>query len=69
VAPEPADPPAPVWGLAAGGGLLALAGLLAPLRGAVRGGGVDVFRHAWGEAGYRLRGAWLDFCDWLRVGR
>ncbi len=25
--------------------------------------------HAWREAGHRAGGAWLDFSDWLRVGR
>ena len=66
---EPATAPAPVWGLAAGGGLLALGGLLAPLFGARGGARLAAFEHAWGEAGFRVRGAWQDFRDWLRVGR
>ncbi len=66
---EPATAPAPVWGLAAGGGLLALGGLLAPLVGARGGARLASFEHAWGEAGFRIRGAWQDFRDWLRVGR
>ncbi|MDP9376449.1 MAG: hypothetical protein M3P40_02555 [Actinomycetota bacterium] len=66
---EPAAAPAPVWGMAAGGGLLALGGLLAPLAGARPGSRLAGFRHSWGEAGFRLRGMWLDFLDWLRVGR
>jgi hypothetical protein len=27
------------------------------------------WRHAWGEAGYRVGGAWADFTDWLRARR
>lgn len=69
VVAEPATAPAPVWGLAAGGGLLALGGLLAPLFGASGGARLAAFEHAWGEAGFRVRGAWQDFRDWLRVGR
>jgi hypothetical protein len=26
-------------------------------------------RHAWSEAGFRTRGLWADFSDWLRIGR
>lgn len=26
-------------------------------------------RHVWGEAAYRAGGAWLDFKDWVRLGR
>ena len=25
--------------------------------------------HAWREAGYRVRGTWADFSDWLKLGR
>ena len=69
VAREPAAAPAPVYGLAAGGGLLALAGLAAPLLGARGGSRLAAFQHSWAEAGFRVRGIWQDFLDWLRVGR
>ena len=69
VSREPAAAPAPVYGLAAGGGLLALAGLAAPLLGARGGSRLAAFQHSWAEAGFRVRGTWQDFRDWLRVGR
>lgn len=69
VARDSATAPAPVWGMAAGGGLLALGGLLAPFARAGRGARLAAFRHSWAEAGYRMSGAWQDFVDWLRVGR
>ena len=33
------------------------------------GRGSPQMRHAWNEAGFRTRGVWADFSDWLRTGR
>jgi hypothetical protein len=49
--------------------LLALGGLLAPLLTAGGGSRLAAFQHSWAEAGFRVRGIWQDFRDWLRVGR
>lgn len=67
-APTDASLPAPIIALAAIA--LAVAAVLATRwlalaygwdpRWAVR------WRHAWGEAGYRVGGGWADFVDWLR---
>jgi hypothetical protein len=31
--------------------------------------GLARMRHAWGEAGHRTTSTWLEFTDWLRLGR
>ena len=36
---------------------------------ALGGRGSPEMRHAWSEAGFRTRGVWADFSDWLRTGR
>jgi hypothetical protein len=60
--------PAPILLIVGLAGVLALLGALAALawwRGwspAWAGG----WRHAWSEAGYRTRGTWSEFADWLR---
>jgi len=63
--------PAPVWMLGLGAGMLALA-LIAMLVGGRTKRGEEAFedfRHAWGEAALRTSGTWVDFVDWVRVGR
>ena len=30
---------------------------------------LTAMRHAWSEAGFRTRGLWADFSDWLKIGR
>ena len=47
-----------------GAALLALSRLAASRSPRLAGVG-----QAWAEAGYRTRGAWADFSDWLRLGR
>lgn len=69
--PTDADLPAPIL-LMAGLGLL-LAAVLGT-KALARGLGWDPawaagWRHAWGEASYRLSGGWADVVDWWRSGR
>jgi hypothetical protein len=70
-APTGAGIPAPIWTLAIAGLVLALGAGLAVvwrLRGwdPVWAAGA---RHSFGEAGYRVSGAWADFTDWVRLQR
>ncbi|HYV16934.1 MAG TPA: hypothetical protein VE972_13055 [Conexibacter sp.] len=56
------------------GALGALLVLLLALWGWARARGWDPprlarARHAWGEAGHRTTSTWLEFTDWLRLGR
>lgn len=56
------------------GALGALLLLLLALWGWARARGWDPpgaarARHAWGEAGHRTTSTWLEFTDWLRLGR
>jgi hypothetical protein len=59
--------PAPVWALAAAGALAALAGALWLL--VASRGRRDRAAFAWREAAWRAQGTWLDFRDWVRIGR
>ena len=65
------DTPAPVWMLGLGAASLALALLLILLAARTRRGeaALEDFRHAWGEAAWRTSGTWVDFVDWVRLGR
>lgn len=80
-APTPAAAPAtadddedvPIAGIALAA--LALAVALAALtvllmsRGEAGEERMARLRHTWGEAAYRAGGAWMDFKDWVRLGR
>jgi hypothetical protein len=69
--PTDAGIPAPILAMAA----IALAvGILLGVRALALAGGWEPrwtirWRHAWGEAGYRVGASWADFLDWLRVRR
>jgi hypothetical protein len=63
-----ANLPAPLILLGALAALLALVGTgatVARLRGWDPAWAAG-FRHSWGEAGFRVAGAWSEFVDWLR---
>jgi hypothetical protein len=70
-APTAADLPAPMLlmvGLALAFALIGTVAAVGRARGwspawALR------WRHAWGEAGYRVSGTWAEFVDWLRSER
>lgn len=70
-APTDAGVPAPLLAMAA----IALAvAIVLGIRAVAVAGGWEPrwtvrWRHAWGEAGYRVGGGWADFVDWLRVRR
>ncbi len=77
-AATPTPVPTPVIVSRSNAGKLLVPGILigiALLGGAVLaamafgGRGSPQMRHAWNEAGFRTRGVWADFSDWLRTGR
>jgi hypothetical protein len=63
--------PAPIVAMAAIAVVVATA---LTVRGIALAGGWEPgwtvrWRHAWGEAGYRVQSGWSDFVDWLRTRR